>query len=166
MITFEEARAIVAVKRVGMYRLEDGFELDSPGCAGYDGGEQWIFGSCYSNRRDTCCECDRAVSSVLFAVVNKATGEYVEHSHIPHGVWNWKLAEEPPKINHSELKRDMEYLIDKALEAGDPLADDSFRRPLEVIYANAVKGVQDGRESQQIRDEAWMAFYVIYPEGS
>lgn len=163
LITYEEARAIVAVKRVGLYRLEDEFELDFPECDGYDSGDQWVIGG-HSSGWDTCCDCDHAVSSVLFAIVNKTTGEYAEHSHIPHGVGNWVLAEEPPKVDQAELKRDMAYLIDEALEAGNPLTDaDSFPRPLHVIYNNAVKGVQDGKESQQIRDEAWMAFHVIYP---
>jgi len=148
LITYEEARAIVAVKRAGLSRPEDEFALEPPG---YDGGERWVI-YCYNT-----------VIPVLFATVNKATGEYQEHHHIPHGVTSWEVAPEPPKVDQGELKRDMAFLIDKALEAGGPLADDSLPRPLHVIYGNAVNAVQDGKESQQIRDEAWIAFYVVYP---
>ena len=84
---------------------------------------------------------------MLFATVNKASGEYQEHDHIPHGVTSWEVVEEPPKIDQAGFKRDVAFLIDKALVAGGPLAVDSIPCPLHVIYKNAVKAFQDGRQS-------------------
>lgn len=88
LITCEEARAIVAVKHAGLSRPEDEFAL---GPTGYDGGERWVI------------ICHRNVFHVLFATVDKKTGEYQEHKHIPSlkGSSTWLVAEEPPKMDQA-----------------------------------------------------------------
>ena len=76
------------MKRAGLSRPEDEFAL---GPTGYDGGERWVI------------ICHRGVFHVLFATVDKTTGEYQERKRIPplKGSSRWLVVEKPPKMDQA-----------------------------------------------------------------
>ena len=73
---------------------------------------------------------------------------------------------ELPKLSQEQLEADMAYLIDKAFADGEPLADDSYQFPLDVIYGRVVQAIRDGGANpSEIRDSAWAAFKKHFPSG-